>query len=106
MRIAPHQLAARLGKASIEDLIPSLSGSKTMSVSEAISLMLRHIGMESCRLVPEFSTTVVHNLPLSFLEQCAELLDCSLKEQAWANAQAIIITLQVSVNVHTVRPLI
>ena len=66
-----------------------------MSVSEAIGLMLRHIGMESCRLVPEFSTMVVHSLPLSFLEQCSELLECSLKDQAWDNAQAVIITLQV-----------
>ena len=53
--------------------------------------------MESCRLVPEFSTTVVHSLPLSFLEQCCQLLEYSMGDQTWPNAQAVIITLQVGV---------
>lgn len=99
LRIATHQLITRLGKSSIEDLVPppppSQSKDESMSVSEAISLMLRHIGIESCRLVPEYSTTVVHSLPLAFLEQCCELLDCSVKEEAWGNAQAVVITLEV-----------
>lgn len=98
VRIAPHQLATRLGKDSIQDLIPSCPPSSTVdtiSVSEAISLMLRHVGMESCRLVPEFSTTVVHSLPLTFLEQCCELLSCSVEEEVWSNTQAVIIVLQV-----------
>ena len=58
--------------------------------------MLRHVGIESCRLVPgcEFSTTVVHNLPLSFLEQCCDLLGCNLKEGSWDNALAVVVTLQ------------
>lgn len=99
VRIAPHQLATRLGKASIEELVPPSppqSGVDAISVSEAISLMLRHIGMESCRLVPEFSTTVVHSLPLIFLDQCSQLLECSVRDELWSNAQAVIITLQVS----------
>ena len=96
--MAPHQLASRLGKESIEELIPSSpTESDSISVFEAISLMLRHIGMESCRLVPEFSTTVVHSLPLAFLEQCCQLLEYSVEDQAWPNAQAVIITLQVGV---------
>ena len=58
--------------------------------------MLRHVGIESCRLVPgcEFSTTVVHNLPLSFLEQCCDLLKYSLEEGNWDNALAVVVTLQ------------
>ena len=96
VRIAPHQLASRLGQPSVDALIPfSAHPSDTITVSQAISLMLRHIGMESCRLVPDFSTTVVHNLPLAFLEQCCRLLQCSLQDQAWDNAQAILVTLQV-----------
>ena len=104
VRIAPHQLASRLGKDSIHDLIPpsppppGSEGAESTTISEAISLMLRHIGMESCRLVPEFSTTVVHSLPLAFLDQCCHLLECSMQDLAWGNAQAVIITLQVGVN--------
>ena len=102
--MAAHQLASRLGKSSIAELIPPPLtpnqphpySSNTISVSEAISLMLRHVGIESCRLVPgsEFSTTVVHNLPLSFLEQCCDLLRCSLDEKSWDNALAVVVTLQ------------
>jgi hypothetical protein len=55
--------------------------------------------MESCRLVPEFSTTVVHSLPLTFLEQCCQLLEYSVTDQAWSNVQAVIITLQVGVGI-------
>ncbi len=98
VQIAPHQLATRLGKADITDLIPpSLpSGAPdSISISEAITLMLRHIGIESCRLIPEFSTTVVHSLPLAFLEQCVELLDYSIQDKSWGDAQAVMITLQV-----------
>ena len=104
VRVAAHQLASRLGKSSIAELIPPPLtphqphpySSNTITVAEAISLMLRHVGIESCRLVPgcEFSTTVVHNLPLSFLEQCCDLLRCSLKESSWDNALAVVVTLQ------------
>lgn len=104
VRVAAHQLALRLGKSSIAELIPPPLtphqphpySSNTISVSEAISLTLRHVGIESCRLVPgcEFSTTVVHNLPLSFLEQCCDLLRCSLEEKTWDNALAVVVTLQ------------
>ena len=104
VRVAAHQLASRLGKSSIAELIPPPLTThqshshppNTISVSEAISLMLRHVGIESCRLVPgcEFSTTVVHNLPLSFLEQCCDLLKCSLKERNWDNVLAVVVTLQ------------
>ena len=67
-------------------------------VSEAIKLLLRHIGIESCRLVPgfEIGNTVSHNLPLVFLGQCCDLLDSSVREREWGNSQAIIITLLVS----------
>ena len=104
VKAAAHQLASRLGKNNIKDLIPPVEENQenshsTIHVSEAITLMLRHIGIESCRLVPgfEFSTTVVHSLPLSFLEQCCDLLECSLEEKSWANALAVTITLQVHV---------
>ena len=103
VHVAAHLIASRLGKASIAELIPpSLTphqphpySSNAISVSEAISLMLRHVGIESCRLVPgcEFSTTVVHNLPLSFLEQCCDLLKCNLKDGSWDNALAVVVTL-------------
>ena len=99
VRLPSHQLVALLGKSSIEELIPSsspsFSSSSTISVSEAIGLMLCHIGLESCRLVPEFSPTIVHSLPVEFLEQCCHLLQCSIEEQNWTNTQAVIITLQV-----------
>ena len=104
VRVAAHQLASRLGKSSVSDLIPPPLlphqphpySSNSISVSEAISLMLRHVGIESCCLVPgcEFSTTVIHNLPVSFLEQCCDLLQCSLTERSWDNALAVVVTLQ------------
>ena len=98
IRVAIHHLASRLGKTDISELIPSLRANEdTIPVSEAITLMLRHIGMESCRLVPgsDFSTSVVHSLPLLFLKQCCDLLEYSICGKNWGNTQAIIITLQV-----------
>ena len=98
VRVAIHHLASRLGKTDITELIPSLQADQgTIPVSEAITLMLRHIGIESCRLVPgsEFSMTVVHSLPLGFLEQCCDLLDCNVHKENWENALAIVITMQV-----------
>lgn len=98
VRVAIHHLASRLGKTDITELIPSLQADQgTILVSEAITLMLRHIGIESCRLVPgsEFSMTVVHSLPLTFLEQCCDLLDYSVRKENWENALAIVITMQV-----------
>ena len=107
VRVAAHQLALRLGKACVEELIPatsppssssSSSSSKpaTLPVSEAIALMLRHIGIESCRLAPgfEFTMVVVHSLPLSFLRQCCDLLEAGVAEGAWSNVQAVVVTLQ------------
>lgn len=96
--MAIHHLASRLGKSDITELIPSLQADQgTIPVSEAITLMLRHIGIESCRLVPgsEFSMTVVHSLPLAFLEQCCDLLDSNVHKENWENALAIVITMQV-----------
>lgn len=98
VRVAIHHLASRLGKSDITELIPSLQADQgTIPVSEAITLMLRHIGIESCRLVPgsEFSMTVVHSLPLAFLEQCCDLLDSNVHKENWENALAIVITMQV-----------
>ena len=65
--------------------------------SEAIKLLLRHIGIESCRLVPgyEVSSTISHGLPLVFLRQCCDLLDSARAEGDWGNCQAIVITLLV-----------
>lgn len=98
VRVAIHHLASRLGKSDITELIPSLQADQgTIPVSEAITLMLRHIGIESCRLVPgsEFSMTVVHSLPLAFLEQCCDLLDSNVHKENSENALAIVITMQV-----------
>ncbi len=98
VRVAVHHLATRLGKSSVDELLPPLrADAKTIHVSEAIALMLRHIGIESYRLVPgyEFSSTVVHHLPLVFLQQCCDLLEASIGEGNWGDAQPIIITLQV-----------
>lgn len=69
------------------------------SVSEAIRLLLRHIGIESCRLVPssQMRSVIPHNLSLVFLEQCCDLLSSAVTENDWENCQAIIITLLVSV---------
>lgn len=68
------------------------------SVSEAIRLLLRHIGIESCRLMPssDMKTAIPHNLSLAFLEQCCDLLSSAMTGHDWENCQAIIVTLLVS----------
>ena len=70
-------------------------------MSEAICLLLRHIGIESCRLVPGSERRggvihVSHNLSLSFLEQSCDLLSSAMANRHWENCQALIITLMVS----------
>ena len=97
VKLSPHHLDARLGT-----IPPNPSSSPVpadrLPISRAISILLRHIGVESCRLVPglEFSTLVVHSLPLSFLSQCCDLLKRGVGLSEWGNIQAVIITLQVS----------
>ena len=83
---------------------PFLSTSLSLSlslllVSEAIRLLLRHIGIESCRLVPssEMRSVVPHHLSLVFLDQCCDLLSAAMSEGDWENCQAISVTLLVSV---------
>ena len=67
------------------------------SVSEAIRLLLRHIGIESCRLVPscDMKTVIPHNLSVVFLEQCCDLLSSAMADHDWENCQALIVTLLV-----------
>ena len=105
VRVAVHHLATRLGKKGVSDLLPPLKSDQTsIPISEAITLMLRHIGVESCRLVPgyEFSNVVVHKLSLAFLRQCCDLLECNVKEENWGNVLPVIITLQVGQRSKTV----
>ena len=70
----------------------------SFSVSEAIRLLLRHIGIESCRLVPggDHRGVVPHNLSLTFLEQCCDLLESAMATRDWENCQALTVTLLVS----------
>lgn len=99
--MALHQVAQRLAGGGIEKLIPSSSSQlDTIGVAEAISLMLRHIGIESCQIAPSrgIGTAVMHSLPLLFLQQCCDQLEWSLEEKNWPNVQAIVITLQVCLN--------
>lgn len=96
--MAVHHLATRLGKSSVADLIPPLrANGDSIHISDAITLILRHIGIESYRLVPgyEFSTIVVHHLPISFLQHCCDILEASVANDNWGNALPIVITLQV-----------
>jgi E3 ubiquitin-protein ligase HECTD4 len=96
VRLAVHHLATRLGKTSASELIPELDKSqKTVEVSEAISLLLRHIAIESCRLVPssEMRSVVPHHLSLVFLDQCCDLLTAAMSQRDWENCQAISVTL-------------
>lgn len=96
VKVSACHLDARLGRLEL-NRDTAASDPNTMCVSSAISILLRHIGVESCRLVPglEFSTLVVHSLPLSFLSQCCDLLESSMAAESWGNAQAVIVTLQV-----------
>ncbi len=100
VKVSSHHLDARLGRLEQNgdtQSEPSGDTSRTLCVSSAISILLRHIGVESCRLVPglEFSTLVVHSLPLSFMSQCCDLLESSVHVESWGNVQPIIVTLQV-----------
>ena len=62
-------------------------------------MLLRHIGLESCRLVPgrEMRGVAPHSLPLSFLEQSCDLLESSLAGGDWENCLALVLTLLVCV---------
>ena len=66
-------------------------------------MLLRHIGIESCRLSPGAETrdVVPHNLPLSFLEQSCDLLGSALVARDWDNCQALVVTLLVCDLSHT-----
>ena len=66
-------------------------------------MLLRHIGIESCRLSPGAETrdVVPHNLPLSFLEQSCDLLGSALAARDWDNCQALVVTLLVCDLTHT-----
>lgn len=101
VKVSSHHLDARLGPLEPNEataLEQNGDTPQTLRVSSAISILLRHIGVESCRLVPglEFSTVVPHALPLSFMSQCCDLLESSVHVASWGNVQAVIVTLQVS----------
>ena len=102
VRPAAHLLAARMGQDSLEKLIPTSQEeqtSETIPIEEAIVLLLRHSGMESCRLTPgkDFGTPVVHSLSLSFLTHCCDILEHCIARDQYENALANVITLQVGV---------
>ena len=101
-RIALHQVAQRMTEGSIEKLIPAISCGQvdSINVGEAVALMLRHIGIESCQISPVngMGTYMTYSLPLVFLEQCCDQLKWSMEEKSWSNVQAIVITLQVCFN--------
>ena len=40
-------------------------------------------------------SSIPHNLPLVFLDQCCDLLDSAIAEEDWGNCQAIVVTLLV-----------
>ncbi len=100
VKVSSHHLDERLGKLeqnSDPQLEQNEDNSHTLCITSAISFLLRHIGVESCRLVPglEFPNLVLHSLPLSFLSQCCDLLGSSVAVESWGNVQVIIVTLQV-----------
>ena len=86
-----------MGKLTPEHLIPILPDSDTISITEAIRLLLRHSGIESCRLTPgkDFYVPVPHSLTLKFLDYSCSILEYSLDKQEMDNCLSIVITLQV-----------
>lgn len=102
VRPAAHLLAVRMGQDSLEKLIPTSQeeqASETITIQEAIVLLLRHSGMESCRLTPgkDFGIPVVHSLSPSFLTHCCDILEHCITRDQYDNTLANIITLQVGV---------
>ena len=97
VRPAAHLLAVRMNHGSVSSLIPSPSQGAASTLRDTIDLLLRHSGMESCRLVPSqaFSRPVEHNLKLTFLRHVLSIVQCSVEEKSWNNVLANIITLQV-----------
>lgn len=99
VRPAAHILAVRMGQPSQSDLIPALTeGSpETIQIRKAIQLLLRHSGIESCRLSPgkDFGSPVTHNLSLSFFSHCCDILEYSIAHDQLDNALTCVITLQV-----------
>ena len=91
-----------MGHPSLDGLIPTQSThpeSQSIPIREAIRLLLRHSGVESCRLSPgkDFGSPVPHNLSLSFLEHCCDILEYSIANKQLDNALTCVITLQVGV---------
>ena len=100
VRPAAHLLAVRMNHDSVSSLLPSPSSQDTaITLRDTIDFLLRHSGMESCRLVPSqaFFHPVDHCLYLSFLTHVLSILHCSVEEKSWNNVQANIITLQVGI---------
>ena len=100
VRPAAHLLAVRMNHPSLSSLIPpspTADAPGTILLRDAIDLLLRHSGIESCRLVPsrDFSDPITHSLSLKFLRHCCIILEYSVEEKSWNNALASIITLQV-----------
>ena len=95
-----------MGKPSLNDLIPNTleSDTDTISIGRAVELLLRHSGIESCRLTPgkDFSVPVAHSLTLKFLEHCCDILEYSIHRNYLDNALTIVITLQVGVAINTI----
>ena len=93
---APHLLALRMGKSCLKDLIPDLPDSDTVSITDAILLLLRHSGIMSCRLTPakDISLPAPRSL-ISILDNCCGILEYSLDHNHIDNCLSIIITLEV-----------
>lgn len=98
VRPAAHLLAVRMNHTSLPAFIPPPTTSSTIPLSEVIELLLRHSGIESCRLASsrDLGSPISHNLSLAFLENCITILQCCVKECHWNNALANVITLEVS----------
>ena len=69
----------------------------SLPLSAAISMILDHVGLQSCLLVPGVEAAIAykHSYPLSFLEQCCDLLENSLSEGRWSNCLSLLVSLQV-----------
>ncbi len=86
-----------MGKSHLKDLIPDHTDSDTVSITEAILLLLRHSGIMSCRLTPakDLSLPVPRSLLLAFLDNCCSILEYCLNNKQIDNCLSILITLEV-----------
>uniref|UniRef100_A0A1X7UQ08 HECT domain-containing protein n=1 Tax=Amphimedon queenslandica TaxID=400682 RepID=A0A1X7UQ08_AMPQE len=96
VRPSAHSLAARMGLTPSHLQLLEDKENDDIIVEDVITLLLRHSGMESCRLTrgKDIGQPIAHNLSLSFLKHTVTILKYTVDMDQLDNALSCVITLQ------------